>query len=76
MKPSPKFNHRPKHERVTHCDLTPHAVFFSTGAVDDDFEDFGERTDYVVAPELVVHHLYLDNGFPSVAIERVRPAVD
>lgn len=74
MKPSNKFNHRRKFERdmpTQRVDQTPHAVFTATGAVDSDFEDFGERTDYTVAPDLVVHHFTGDHGMPVHAAERL-----
>jgi hypothetical protein len=77
MKPSPKFNHRRKFERempAPRVDIVTH-VPFMTGAVDEDFEDFGEKQDYVVAPDLTVHHYHVaDNGAQHVVIERVSHA--
>jgi hypothetical protein len=72
MKPSNKFNHRRKFER-TPTPVIAAPVFATTGAVDEDFEDFGEHADYVVAPGLVVNHYGLE-ALP--VIEKVRPAVD
>jgi hypothetical protein len=85
MKPSNKFNHRPNHERLgfvpnrRSVQYDPHhvehPVFATTGSVDEDFEDFGERVDYVVAPGLTVHSLGVDiEGHPLQTIERVRHA--
>lgn len=73
MKPSPKFNHRPKFEReqrpINNIASNPEGA----GGLDGDFDDLGtnEHPDYVVAPGVIIHY-GMEGGATAPLIERVR----